>query len=142
LSWAVPLLLVRAITSASAALTALVTAPVAVCSSEALSTDLELLVDVTAASAASNSSIDMLSSSVLAFTTVPSSPEEASVAVASLSEAVSAASISASSSLTSSTTALKESVLSFEDDELSKFSYIRKKDSVKMLSLLKVKCHS
>jgi hypothetical protein len=44
-SWAVPPLLVMAIGSASVALTALVTAPTAVCTLEALSTDLELLVD-------------------------------------------------------------------------------------------------
>jgi hypothetical protein len=137
---------------------ALVIAPTTVCSSDALLTDLRLLADATRtsskeASAASSSSIDTTSSSVLASATAPSSPEEASEAVVSSSELTSAAtvssleiasaaSISASSSSISSAAAPEEPVLSLEDDELSKFSCTRRRESVRMLSLLKVKCHS
>ena len=146
LLYAIPPLLVMIIGTVSAALTALVTAPMAICSSIALSTDFGLLADAIGtsskeASTASSSFIDAASSSVLASATASFSPEDASevvalsseltsTATASSSETAFAASISISSPPTPSATAPEDSVLSLEDDELSKFFYTRKKKKV------------
>ena len=90
------------------------------------------------ASAASSLSIDTSSPSVLVLVTTPSLLEKALEAVlssvelifaatASAPETVSAASISASSLSIPSAVAPDGSLLSLEDDELSKLSYIKKK---------------
>jgi hypothetical protein len=125
------------------ALAALVTTPAVVCSSTALSIGLRLLADATGElskedSAASSSSMDTSSSSVLVPAIKPSPPGETleavlslaeliSAATASAPETVSAASISTSSLSILSVAAPDGSLLSVEDDELSKLSYIKKK---------------
>ena len=127
----------------SATLSALVTTPTVVRSSTVFSTDLGLLADAMGTSskeafATSSSSMDTMSSSVLVSTTAPSSPKEAPKAVLSSAELTSAATVSAleivsatsilaSSSSISYAAALDGTLLSLEDDELSKSSYTRRK---------------
>jgi hypothetical protein len=142
-----------AITLVSITLAVLMMVPVATRPSEALLIDHVLPANAAGtsskvASTASSSSIDTVSSLVVASAIGISSSEEAFVAVASSSkvtfattasslEIALAASTSISSSSKSSTAALEELVPSLEDDELSKSSYTRRKDNVRMSSLLK-----